>query len=106
GPALFGIPALLRLLSTRLSRQEQLARRRGRELNSQLQINRLVISQMEQGVIVVDAGTLVRANNRSARVMLGFDPEAQVTGRRLLDLDSANELAHSCVNRVTSIKVG
>ena len=106
GAALFGITALLRLLSTRLSRQEQLARLRGRELNSQLQINRLVISQMEQGVIVVDAGTLVRANNRSARVMLGFDPEAQVTGRRLLELESARELAHAFLNWLTSLELG
>jgi len=94
------------LLSTRLSRQEQLARSRGRELNSQLQINRLVISQMEQGVIVADAGTLVRANNRAARVMLGFDPEAQVTGRRLLDLESARELAHAFLNWLASLELG
>jgi len=106
GAALFGITALLRLLSTRLSRQEHLARMRGRELNSQLQINRLVISQMEQGVIVADAGTLVRANNRAARVMLGFDPEAQVTGRRLLELESARELAHAFLNWLTSLELG
>ena len=106
GAALFGITALLRLLSTRLSRQEQLVRLRGRELESQLQINRLVISQMEQGVIVADAHTLVRANNRAARVMLGFDPEAQVTGRRLLDLESAQELAHAFLNWVTSLDLG
>jgi two-component system, NtrC family, sensor histidine kinase PilS len=105
GAALFGITALLRLLSTRLSRQEQLARLRGRELDSQLQINRLVISQMEQGVIVVDATTLVRANNRTARLMLGFDPEAQVTGRRLLDLESARELAHAFLNWLTSLEL-
>jgi two-component system sensor histidine kinase PilS (NtrC family) len=106
GAALFGITALLRLLSTRLSRQEQLARRRGRELNSQLQINRLVISQMEQGVIVADAGTQVRANNRSARVMLGLDPDAQLTGRRLLDVESAQELAHAFLNWLTSLDLG
>jgi two-component system sensor histidine kinase PilS (NtrC family) len=105
GAALFGITALLRLLSTRVSRQEQLARRRGRELDSQLQINRLVISQMEQGVIVVDASTLVRANNRAARMMLGFDPEAQVTGRRLLDLESARELSHAFINWLASLEL-
>lgn len=93
GAALFGITALLRLLSTRLSRQEQLVRARGRELDSQLQINRLVISHMEQGVIVADARTRVRANNRAARAMLGFDPEAQLTGRRLLEMSSTFELA-------------
>jgi two-component system, NtrC family, sensor histidine kinase PilS len=106
GAALFGITALLRLLSTRLSRQEQLAHLRGRELDSQLQINRLVISQMAQGVIVVDARTLVRANNRSARVMLGIDPEAQLTGRRLLDVESAQELAHAFMNWITSLELG
>jgi two-component system sensor histidine kinase PilS (NtrC family) len=106
GAALFGITALLRLLSTRLSRQEQLVRLRGRELHSQLQINRLVISQMEQGVIVADADTRVRANNRSARSMLGFDPEAQLTGRRLVELDSAQELAHAFQNWLTSLALG
>ena len=106
GAALFGITALLRLLSTRLSRQEQLVRLRGRELDSQLQINRLVISQMEQGVIVADARTLVRANNRAARRMLGFDPEAQLTGRRLLELESAQELAHAFMNWLASLELG
>ena len=106
GAALFGITALLRLLSTRLSRQEQLARLRGRELDSQLQINRLVISQMEQGVIVAEAGTLVRANNRAARVMLGFDPEAQLTGRRLLELESTQELSHAFMNWLASLELG
>src|SRR6266403_1418929 len=106
GAALFGITALLHLLSTRLSSQEQLARMRGRELASQLQINRLVISQMEQGVIVVDARTMVRANNRAARSMLGFDPEAQLTGRRLLDLESAQELGHAFMNWLTALELG
>lgn len=104
GAALFGITALLRLLSTRLSRQEQLARARGRELESQLQINRLVISQMEQGVIVTDAQTLVRANNRAARSILGFDPEAQLTGRRLIDLDFTRELADAFLKWLQAIR--
>jgi two-component system sensor histidine kinase PilS (NtrC family) len=106
GAALFGITALLRLLSTRLSRQEQLVRLRGRELESQLQINRLVISQMEQGVIVVDADTRVRANNRAARTMLGFDPDAQVTGRRLVELESAQEVTRAFQNWLTSLALG
>jgi two-component system sensor histidine kinase PilS (NtrC family) len=106
GAALFGITALVRLLSTRLSRQEQLVRLRGRELEGQLQINRLVISQMEQGVIVADAGTRVRANNRAARSMLGFDPDAQLTGRRLVEVESAQEVAHAFLNWLTSLELG
>jgi len=104
GAALFGITALLRLLSIRLSRQELLARARGRELDSQLQINRLVISQMEQGVIVADAGTRVRANNRAARVMLGLDAEAQLTGLRLLEVAQARELASAYLHWLESVE--
>jgi two-component system sensor histidine kinase PilS (NtrC family) len=104
GAALFGITALLRLLSARLSSQEQLALARGRELDSQLQINRLVISQMEQGVVVVDADTRVRANNRAARVMLGFAADAQLTGRRLLELPTALSLANAYLNWLDALE--
>ena len=86
GAALFGITALLRLLSVRLNRQEQLAQARGRDLQSQLEINRVVISQMEQGVIVVDASTTIRANNLAARTLLGLAPQTQLTGQRMIDM--------------------
>ena len=69
GAALFALSALLRALSARLASQERLARSRGRDLQNQLAINRLVIAQMDQGVIVVDRGGRVRANNRAARRM-------------------------------------
>jgi two-component system sensor histidine kinase PilS (NtrC family) len=92
GAALFGITALLRLLSVRLNRQEQLAYVRGLDLQNQLEINRLVISQMEQGVIVVDASTTVRANNLAARMLLGMARNAQLTGRRLVDVAALRSL--------------
>ena len=66
---------------------------RGRDLQNQLEINRLVIAQMDQGVIVVDRTTQVRANNRTARRMLGLDAQAQLTGTRLADLAEGRELA-------------
>ena len=86
GAALFGITGLLRLLSVRLNRQELLAYVRGLDLQNQLEINRLVISQMEQGVIVVDADTVVRANNLAARMLLGMRRNSQLTGRRLTEI--------------------
>ncbi|MFN7758904.1 MAG: sensor histidine kinase [Betaproteobacteria bacterium] len=88
GATLFGITALLRLLMARLAEQERLARLRGRDLENQLEINRLVIAQMEQGVLVVDAKTLVRASNLAGRVLLGLAPTMQLTGRRLSDFPS------------------
>lgn len=89
GAALFAVSALLRALSARLASQEKLARSRGRDLQNQLAINRLVIAQMEQGVIVVDRAGRVRANNRAARRMLGLDASAQLTGERLGDFAAA-----------------
>lgn len=97
GAALFAVTALLRALSARLAQQERLARTRGRDLHNQLAINRLVIAQMEQGVIVVDRATQVRANNRSARRMLGLEAQAQLTGTRLADLPEGRDLAAAFV---------
>lgn len=86
GAMLFAITALLRMLAERLEAQELLAQRRGRNLYNQLAINRLVIAQLEQGVVVVDPGAHVRANNRAARLLFGLDSEAQLTGKRLNEL--------------------
>jgi two-component system sensor histidine kinase PilS (NtrC family) len=93
GAALFAVSALLRALSARLASQEKLARSRGRDLQNQLAINRLVIAQMDQGVIVVDRTGRVRANNRAARRMLGLDSAGQLTGELLADIRAASELA-------------
>jgi len=87
GAMMFAITALLRLLAQRLAAQEQLAQQRGRNLHNQLAINRLVIAQLEQGVVVVDAGARVRANNRAARLLFGMKPDAQLTGERLSSVE-------------------
>jgi two-component system sensor histidine kinase PilS (NtrC family) len=50
---------------------------------------------MEQGVLVVDAATRVRANNRAARVLLSLHPETQLTGRSLTDYPHMQPLAQA-----------
>lgn len=95
GAALFAITGLLGLLSARLAVQERLAVARGRDLANQLEINRLVIAQMDQGVLVIDAGTRVRANNRAARVLLSLHPESQFTGRQLTEYPHMQPLAQA-----------
>ena len=87
GAMMFAVTALLRMLAQRLAAQEQLAQQRGRNLHNQLAINRLIIAQLEQGVVVVDAEARVRANNRAARVLFGMKPEAQLTGERLSTIE-------------------
>jgi len=95
GAALFAVAALLRFLTSRLAAQERLAQSRGKMIENQLEINRLVIAQMEQGAIVLDSLTRVRANNRAARVLLGLGPEAQLTGRRLNEFPALASLSTS-----------
>jgi two-component system sensor histidine kinase PilS (NtrC family) len=95
GAALFAITGLLGLLSARLAVQERLAVARGRDLENQLEINRLVIAQMDQGVLVIDAWTRVRANNRAARVLLSLHPETQFTGHQLTEYPHMQPLAQA-----------
>jgi two-component system sensor histidine kinase PilS (NtrC family) len=83
GAALFGLTALLRLLAVRIQANERLAQSRGQELESQLEINRLVIAQMAQGVLVVDDDTTIRAANRAVRPLLGLAEEEPLLGLRL-----------------------
>jgi two-component system sensor histidine kinase PilS (NtrC family) len=109
GAALFAVAALLRFLAARLATQERLAQSRGRMIENQLEINRLVIAQMEQGAIVVDALTRVRANNRAARVLLGLGADAQLTGRLLTDFPALATLSAAFehwIHEVTQIGAG
>jgi two-component system sensor histidine kinase PilS (NtrC family) len=71
GGACFAMAFLVNRLATRLATQEALASRRGADLNAQLEINRLVISELEDGVVVFDSHGRVRAMNRSAQALLG-----------------------------------
>lgn len=67
----FVTAALINRLAIRLAAQEALARQRGADLRSQLAITQLVISELPQGVVVLDAQGRVRAMNRSAQEILG-----------------------------------
>ena len=71
GGASFVSAALINRLAIRLAAQESLAQQRGADLRSQLAITRLVISELPQGVVVLDAQGRVRTMNRSAQQLLG-----------------------------------
>ena len=95
GAVLFGVTALLQWLSARLAGQEQLVSERDRDLRGQLAINRLVIAQLDQGVIVVNHAGRVKANNLAARRMFGLPADGQLTGRYLAELSNTHELAQA-----------
>jgi two-component system sensor histidine kinase PilS (NtrC family) len=61
-------------LAQRLVANEELARRRGQELRSQMRVNQLVIGDMQDGVLVLDRDArVVQANPQGAR-LLGLEP--------------------------------
>jgi two-component system sensor histidine kinase PilS (NtrC family) len=72
GAAFFIIIFAINRLAARLIKQETLARGRGRALHVQQAINRLVIADMEDGILVVDRKGRVLTSNPAAARMLGL----------------------------------
>ncbi len=70
GFGLFVIAVLASELATRLAREERSARGSLEMARQQAQLNRLVIEEMSEGVMVVDRQGMVRTANPSARRLL------------------------------------
>lgn len=70
GIGFFLITLLTSQLATRLAREEQTARGSLELARQQAQLNRLVIEEMADGVLVIDRRTRVRAANPAARRLL------------------------------------
>ena len=70
GAGLFVITVLVGELAGRLAREETSARGNMEMARQQAQLNRLVIEEMQDGVLVVDRRGRVRAANPSARLLL------------------------------------
>ena len=86
GLGLFVIALLASELAGRLSREELAARESLELARQQAQLNRLVIEEMADGVLVVDRALQVRAANPAARALLvdqGLSPPAPFALDRL-----------------------
>lgn len=71
GGGLFAVSLLAGELSARLAREEKAARGSLALARQQEQLNRLVIDEMQEGVLVVDRRGRVRASNPASRTLLG-----------------------------------
>jgi len=71
GGGLFAVSLLAGELSARLAREEKAARGSLALARQQESLNRLVIDEMQEGVLVVDRRGRVRAMNPAARTLLG-----------------------------------
>ncbi len=72
GAGMFVIALLASELSLRLAREEQAARGNMELARQQTQLNRVVIEEMTEGVLVVDRQATVRALNPAAQELLGI----------------------------------
>ena len=84
--AFFIIILSINRLADRLIKQESLALGRGKALQVQQAINRLVIEDMEDGVLVIDRNGRILTGNPSAARMLGLSLTAEAAHGRLADL--------------------
>ncbi|GAA4023629.1 two-component system sensor histidine kinase NtrB [Actimicrobium antarcticum] len=83
GMAFFAAVVLLNRLASKLLKQEALAEQRGNALQLQEAINRLVIADMGDGILVVDSDTTIVTGNPAAELMLGLTLGADGPGYRL-----------------------
>ena len=73
GIASFAIAIVMNRLAARLIVQERIARQRGYDLRAQIEINRLVVADMQDGVLILAADGTPRAANTAALRMLNLD---------------------------------
>ncbi|MDR3452649.1 MAG: histidine kinase dimerization/phospho-acceptor domain-containing protein [Rhodoferax sp.] len=78
GIGLFIVAFLTHQLASRLVREELRARRSGLAVRIQTHVNELVIESLTDGVLVIDARSVVRAANPAAQRLLGADGPAPV----------------------------
>ncbi|MFZ6772045.1 sensor histidine kinase [Undibacterium sp. SXout7W] len=88
GAAFFAVVYVVNRLAKNLIRQEQLATRRGDELLMQQAINRLVIADMGDGIVVLDQEGCLFEINPAAERMLGRSLTKEMAGVRLAEVAS------------------
>ncbi len=79
----FAVAQVARLLALRAIANENLARQRGVDLASQLRLNRQIIQDMQDGVLVVGEGGVLRQFNPQAVSLLGTELREGGTLREL-----------------------
>ncbi|MFZ6646429.1 two-component system sensor histidine kinase NtrB [Undibacterium sp. TJN25] len=97
GAAFFAVVYVLNRLARKLIWQEELAARRGKELATQQAINRLVIADMGDGLLVVDQGGRLFEINPAAGRMLGGLLGSNEIHSRLQDFASLRPISEALV---------
>jgi two-component system sensor histidine kinase PilS (NtrC family) len=72
GAAFFAVVLVVNRMAAKLIGQEELASRRGVEINVQQAVNKLVMANIGDGILVIDPDDQVLAGNPAAQQMLGL----------------------------------
>ena len=104
GMAFFGAVLLLNELASRLLRQEELAEQRGQDLRLQQAINRLIIADMGDGVLVIDADTTIVTANPAAAEMLDWSTPGLNVDRRLTSIPALTPITEAFFRWVENSK--
>jgi two-component system sensor histidine kinase PilS (NtrC family) len=86
GAAFFASVLSINRLAAKLINQEDLAHQRGEALQVQEAINRLIIADMGDGILVVGRDSKVQISNPAAERMLGISAPFDAPGYRLTDI--------------------
>lgn len=100
GAAFMVVALVVNRLAARLISQEELAARRGADLKSQQAINRIVIADVDDGILVVGRDGRVFTSNPAARRMMGLEQiEGDWSGQmRLTDIGALAPVAQAFAN--------
>ena len=93
GAAFFAAVVVINRLAARLIKQEELAAQRGRELRVQETINRMVIADMGDGILVVAPDGTVLTANPAAERMLGLSIPLDKPTYRLSEMSALMPIA-------------
>ncbi|NDI86079.1 sensor histidine kinase [Undibacterium crateris] len=95
GASYFAVIYVVSRLANNLIRQEQLATQRGNELAMQQAINRLVIADMGDGILVLDHSGRVFEINPAAERMLGGNLSKEMLGIKLANIVALRPMAET-----------
>lgn len=95
GASFFASVFVINRLAARVINQEELASQRGQELRVQEAINRLVIADMGDGILVVERDSSVRISNPAAERMLRLSTVSAAARFRLVDRTALSPIAEA-----------
>jgi two-component system sensor histidine kinase PilS (NtrC family) len=95
GAAFFAAVFVINRLAARLIKQEQLATQRGRDLQIQQAINRLVLADTGDGILVVGRDSAVFTANPAAERMLGLSMSDDQSRYKLTEIPSLTPIVNA-----------